>query len=232
MTLNTPGSLCPAIKAADIIGDKWVLLILRELHMGVCRYNDFQRALPRISPTILSKRLKHLELHGLVVRKSATGRKAKEYKLTACGREIAPILHHMSRWGLKWARRQLEDEDLDVSTFMWDFHRTLNTKELPDGETVFQVTFSDLASHQDWWLIATQDKVDICTDDPGKEVDIYITCKLPALVSVWMGDATPKAATQTSDLAVTGLAHLVRTADRWFPRSMYADIRPAGKQIS
>ena len=60
-TLNESGSLCPATKAADMIGDRWTLLLLRELLLGTFRYNAFQRALPRISPTVLSKRLKQME---------------------------------------------------------------------------------------------------------------------------------------------------------------------------
>lgn len=210
-----------------MIGDKWVLLILREMFLGNSRYSDIQRALPRISPTILSKRLKQLERNGLVIKKSATGRKAKEYRLTACGREIAPIIHHMSNWGLRWARRHLEDEDLDVSAFMWDFHRTLNTEELPDGETVFFVRFPDLTSHNEWWLLARHSNVDLCMEDPGKEVDVYITSRLPSVASVWMGDVGVRSAIQSRDIEVAGNADLVRTVNRWFPKSIYSDVRPA-----
>ncbi len=224
--MNATGSLCPAIRAADIIGDKWVLLILRELLLGNSRYNDFQRALPRISPTILSKRLKHLEASGLIIRKSAAGRKAIEYRLTACGREIAPIIHHMSNWGLRWARRHLEDEDLDVCAFMWDFHRTLNTDELPDGETVLFVRFPELTSYSEWWLLADHDQVDLCMEDPGKDIDVYITNRLPAVAAVWMGDVSVRSAIRSHDIDVTGNANLVRTVNRWFPKSIYSDVRP------
>ena len=62
------GQFCPVAKASDIIGERWTVLILRELLLGTTRYNDFQRALSRISPTLLSKRLKMLEEKGLVVR--------------------------------------------------------------------------------------------------------------------------------------------------------------------
>lgn len=224
--MNNTGSLCPAIRAADMIGDKWILLVLREMFLGNSRYSDIQRALPRISPTILSKRLKHLERNGLVIKKSAAGRKAKEYRLTACGREIAPIIHHMSSWGLRWARRHLEDEDLDVSAFMWDFHRTLNTEELPDGETVLYVRFPELASHNEWWLIAGQGNVDLCMEDPGKEVDVYISNRLPTAAAVWMGDVSVRSAIRSKEISITGNAYLLRTVNRWFPKSIYSDIRP------
>lgn len=224
--MNTPGSICPAIKAAEIIGDKWVLLLLRELLFGSTRYNDFQRAMPRISPTVLSKRLKQMEQHGLIVKKTSAGKKTKEYRLTAGGREIAPVIHHMSKWGLRWARRQIQDEDLDVSAFMWDFHRTLILDELPDGETVFEVRFDDRDSRAVWWLIAGGSKVDLCTDDPGMDIDVYLSTNLPDVVAVWMGDVEAKQAVDAGNISISAASHLTRTINRWFPRSAYSGIRP------
>ena len=224
--LNQSGSLCPAVKAADMIGDKWTLLLMRELFMGANRYNAFQRALPRISPTVLSKRLKQMEEDGLIIKKSVAGEKATEYRLTRCGRELAPLINYMSKWGLRWARRRMNEEDLDVGTFMWDFHRSLNTSELPDGETVFSISFAGLDAHSKWWLVANGDVVDLCTDDPGKEVDLYIATTLPALAEVWMGDLDVAAALKADDLQLTGAAYLMRSASQWFPKSRYADVRP------
>ncbi len=223
---NQSGSLCPAVKAADMIGDKWILLILRELFLGASRYNEFQRALPRISPTVLSKRLREMETDGLIIKKTVTGEKATEYRLTKCGRELAPLVNYMSKWGLRWARRRMNEEDLDVGTFMWDFHRSLNTTELPDGETVFCVNFTDLTSHKKWWLVAKDKIVDLCTDDPGKEVDLYLSCTLPALAEVWMGDTDISAAAKTDEVTLTGASYLMRSAALWFPKSRYADVRP------
>ena len=224
--LNQSGSLCPAVKAADMIGDTWSLLIMRERFVGASRYNEFQRALPRISPTVLSKRLKQMEETGLIVKKTVTGEKATEYRLTKCGRELAPLVDYMAKWGLRWARRRMNEEDLDVGTFMWDFHRSLNTSELPDGETVFSVAFSGLDAHSKWWLVAKGNIVDLCTDDPGKDVDLYISSTLPALAEVWMGDTDISAATKADDVMLTGAAYLMRTASQWFPKSRYADVRP------
>ena len=109
---------------------------------------------------------------------------------------------------------------------MWDFHRSLNTSELPDGETVFSVAFSGLDAHSKWWLVAKDNIVDLCTDDPGKDVDLYISSTLPALAEVWMGDTDISAATKADDVMLTGAAYLLRTASQWFPKSRYADVRP------
>lgn len=225
--MNNPGSLCPSIKAADILGDKWTLLILRELMFGSTRYNQFQRALPRISPTVLSGRLKKMEQHGLLIHKKGAGQKSGEYRLTKSALELAPIMDSLARWGLKWARDQLCDVDLDAGSFMWDFHRTLNCDELPDGQTVFCVMFSDITQAEKWWLIADRDTVDLCNDDPGRDVDVYISGTLAGLADTWMGNVP--LATQLNDkhILLTGERHIVDRVERWFPRSIYSDIGPA-----
>lgn len=170
--------------------------------------------------------MKQLEKDGLIVKKTVTGEKATVYKLTKCGRELAPLIDYMAKWGLRWARRRMDEEDLDVGAFMWDFHRTLNTSELPDGETVFSVTFSNLDAHCKWWLVAQGDMVDLCMDDPGKDVDLFIFSTLPVLAEVWMGDTGITTAIKGEDVKLTGASYLIRSVPHWFPKSNYADVRP------
>ena len=102
--MSNPGSLCPVIKASEVVGDKWILLILRELFLGSTRYNQFQRAMPRISPTVLSSRLKDMEANGLILHVTSTTQKRGEYRLTPSARELAPIVDSLARWGLRSAR--------------------------------------------------------------------------------------------------------------------------------
>ncbi|WP_169545792.1 winged helix-turn-helix transcriptional regulator [Sneathiella aquimaris] len=220
------GSLCPAISSAGLLGDKWTLLILRELFLGTTRFNDFQRALPRLSPTVLSKRLKMLEVNDLIVRKSGATGRTKEYRLTRSGRELGPIVEYMAVWGLRWRRRRIGEEDYDISGFMWDFHRTLNADALPDGNTVLYVKFKDHDSYSRWWVVARENTVDLCMDDPGLEVDVYLTSSLDCLISVWMGDATVKDALELGTMTIEGMPHLIRTAANWFPQSPLSKVRP------
>lgn len=223
--MNDSGSLCPTIKASEILGDKWTLLILRELMFGSTRYNQFQRAVPRISPTVLSGRLKQMEANGLLIHKTAGGKKGGEYRLTSSGVELAPIMDSLARWGLRWARDQLCDIDLDVGSFMWDFHRTLEVSQLPDGKTVLCVIFSELSLAQKWWLVADRSSVDLCNEDPGQEVDLYITSTMDAMAATWMGDISLTQQIKAKRIVFSGERQIANSAIRWFPRSRYADIR-------
>ena len=68
--MTSYGQFCPVSKATEIVGDKWTMLILRELLLGTSRFNDFQRSMSRISPTVLDKRLKMLEATGVIIKKN------------------------------------------------------------------------------------------------------------------------------------------------------------------
>ena len=220
------GQFCPVAKATELVGEKWMLLILRELLLGTHRYSDFQRALSRISPSLLTKRLKQLEGAGVIVRKAQQGRKAHDYFLTPAGKELAPIVEHLATWGMRWARGQLSDDELDVEFLMWDIQRRLQIDKLPDGETIFCFIFDDLTTFKSWWLVVRDGEVDLCTENPGLDVDLYISTTLRNLVEIWEGDVDIKAAQRKQLIKTQGNTLLAKTMPDWLGISLYADVRP------
>ena len=224
--MATYGQFCPVAKATEVIGERWTLLILRELLMGTSRFNDFQRAISRISPTILTKRLKHLEEKGIIVRKRISGQRGCEYRLTSAGRELGPLIENLAVWGMRWARGQMTDDELDVELLMWDIHRRIMTEHLPDGETVLCLTFGDLDKYKTWWLVIDGKDVDLCTGDPGKDVDLYVSSTLRTLVEIWEGDMDLRAALRDGPVKAIGTRHLVREMPGWFGLSQFAGVLP------
>ena len=83
---------CPVAKASELLGERWTFLIIRELLMGGRRFNELQRGLAQISPTMLTKRLNELAANGLVVRKKIPGQKGHEYYLSSAGKELSPVI--------------------------------------------------------------------------------------------------------------------------------------------
>jgi DNA-binding HxlR family transcriptional regulator len=219
------GQFCPVAKATEVIGEKWTVLVLRELLLGTTRFNDFQRAISRMSPTLLAKRLRHLEKCGIVIRKKLSGRKGFEYRLTAAGKELAPVVEVLAVWGMRWARGQLTDDELDVEFLMRDLQRRLQTEHLPDGETVICLMFDELTKHKSWWLVADGDVVDLCSEDPGKEVDLYINSRVRTIVEVWEGDLDMRAALRDGSIEANGPRHLIRTMPDWFGVCLYKDVQ-------
>jgi DNA-binding HxlR family transcriptional regulator len=221
------GQFCPVAKATEIVGERWTLLIVRELMLGTCRFNDFQRALSRISPTLLNQRLKSLEAQGIVIKKKKSGRQSYEYRLSASGKELAPLVETLAIWGMRWARGQMTDAELDVEFLMWDLQRRLQTEHLPGGETIICFIFAELGSLKNWWMVVNEDNVDLCTQDPGKDVDIYIESTVRALAEVWKGDVQLKQALADGGIKTHGVRALERSISKWLGLCLYKDVRPA-----
>ena len=95
------GQFCPVAKATELLGERWMLLILRELLLGSHRYSELQRGLSRISPSLLAKRLKQLEQAGIVVRKPRSAGKGSGYYLTPAGKELEPLIGQLAVWGMR-----------------------------------------------------------------------------------------------------------------------------------
>jgi DNA-binding HxlR family transcriptional regulator len=225
------GQFCPVAKATELIGERWTLLILRELVLGTHRFSDFQRALSRISPSLLTKRLKALEEAGIIVTKSQQGRRGKQYFLTPAGKQLSPIIEHLAIWGMRWARGQLTEEELDVEFLMWEVQRRLNTGALPDGETVLCFIFDELTQFKSWWIVVNGDGVDLCTKNPGKDVDLYISSTVRSMVEIWEGRLELNVALSSQRVKTNGNLQLAKSLPDWFGICLYADVKPGNPAL-
>ena len=224
------GQFCPIAKASEILGEKWTILIVRELLMGSTRFNELQRGLGLISPTILTKRLTMLTERGLVHRKRISGQRGFEYHATESCRELLPILLSLGGWGMRWARTNLTDSDYDVELLMLYLERSVVADKLPGGQAVIQFRFEDIADISDWWIVVAGDHMDVCTTDPGKDVDVYFNTTVRAMTDVWMAERTYKAAIAAGDIVVTGSRVLTRNIESWMRNCIFTDL-PAAQAI-
>jgi DNA-binding HxlR family transcriptional regulator len=126
------GQFCPVAQAAQVLAERWTPLVVRELICGSVRFNDLQRGVPRMSSSLLSRRLKELEYAGIVERRPAAKGRGSEYHLTDAGRELFPIVEGMGLWAQRWLRRELvAEENLDPDLLMWDIRRCVTAEGLP-----------------------------------------------------------------------------------------------------
>jgi len=224
------GQFCPIAKASEIIGEKWTLLIIRELLMGARRFNEMQRGLSLISPTILTKRLNSLVDHGLVLKKKIPGQQGYEYFPTESCRELLPIIKSLGDWGMRWARDNLTESDYDVELLMLYLQRSIRSDKLVGDETVIRFKFTDIKDLSNWWLIARDKDVDVCVKDPGKDVDVYFTCPVKTMIDVWMGDLSYRKAVNSNKLKVVGPSALTRNIFTWMDVSIFSDL-PSADEI-
>ena len=223
------GQFCPIAKATEILGEKWTILIVRELIMGGRRFNELQRGLSLISPTLLSKRLDSLEQHGLVLKKKIPGQRGYEYFPTESCQELLPIIRAMGKWGMRWARSNLSEDDYDVELLMLYLKRSIVPQKLVGTETVIRFKFTDIVEFPDWWLVVKGDELDLCVNDPGKEVDVYFTSSVKTMADIWMGENTYRKAMGEGALTVVGNKVLTRNITSWMATSIFADLPPANE---
>lgn len=217
---------CPVSKAMELLDERWTMLVIRELVIGSERFNDLRRGLPRMSPTLLSRRLQQLESAGIIERR-VSGKEVR-YLLTEAGQELRPVVEAVGTWGTRWIG-ELGDVDLDPRLLMWDMHRNIDVDAVPPGRTVMQFRFPDAPQGQrDWWLVLTPPEADVCDFDPGFDVAVTVSSSLRTMTAVWRGDLDWPAALRSGSLDVQGSEQMRRAVPEWFTLSPFAAVpRPA-----
>ena len=196
---------------------------MRELVAGTTRFNDLRRGVPKMSPALLSTRLKELELAGVVERRPLKSEKGVfEYHLTDAGKDLRPVVEAIGMWGQKWVESSLSLKNLDPSLLMWDMRRNLNPAPLPPIRTVVQFLYSDLPSTKsDWWLVIEPDgEVDLCWSDPGFEINLFVTTDLRTMTAIWMGLGTVES--ERDKIELTGERKVANTMQVWLGLSPFA----------
>jgi DNA-binding HxlR family transcriptional regulator len=227
MTVQTKqgiyGQFCPIAMAAEIVCSRWTVLVLREMLCGSTRFNDLRRGVPRMSPTLLSKRLKELVEAGIITSTPARGTNVAEYKLTKAGEGLRETIMSLGVWGQRWVESSLSLKNLDPSLLMWDMRRNLTPDPLPPRRCTVKFTYPELSANQrSWWLVIDKGEVDLCAVNPGYEVDLYVTGSLRGMTSVWMGHSTLKAEITAGNIELTGDKAIARSMHDWLGLSPFA----------
>jgi len=219
--MNKYGQYCPIAKALDILGDRWTLLIVRDLLGGERGFNELERGLPGIPRALLAGRLRRLEHNGVVMRRlDPTGRTAG-YSLTQAGLKLAPVLDALTLWGAEWAFGEPEPADLDPLLLLWWMRDGVYKDRLPAGRVVAEILFRGLAQAH-YWLILRPEDVSLCLQHPSYEVDVFVRADLSALYQVWVGRITWAQALYDQRIEILATPSLARVFPTWFALSPVA----------
>lgn len=196
------GQYCPISRALDLLGERWTLLIVRDMLVGTTRFNELARGLPGLSRSLLTRRLRQLERAGLVERVRG------QYLLTESGRELEPIVFGLGAWGARWTFGDPETAELDAELLVWRMHTRLETAGFPGRRQVFQVRFTD--DRRLFWIVIEAGSPSVCMTDPGFEVDVTIRSDVATLYQVWLGRLPLRDALRSGRLGFEGPAALTR----------------------
>lgn len=218
------GSYCPVSLATETLGERWTILVVLVLIDGISRFGEIQRALPRISPSVLTSRLRTLEDAGIVAKKRLRNG-SYDYSLTQAGRELEPIVMEIAYWGQRWAR-DMEPDDLDPQSLAWSMHLRMNTEAMPPGRTAIEFDLSNGANDPArFWIINTDGVVDVCVKPPGFEPDVRVTAELRRFVDVWRGFRPLRDELAAGRIKLSGPRALTRAFPRWLLLSSAAHVQ-------
>lgn len=221
---------CPLAKAAEVLCQRWTMLVVRELIAGGQRFNELQRGLPQMSPTLLTRRLRELESIGIIERRFENG--ASLYVLRQAGEELRAVIEVMSVWGHRWVRSQLVEGDLDAGLLMWDMRRTIDSQHFPSHRVVVEFEFGDAGpGEQHWWLVSCGGETDLCLENPGYEVDLLVKCSLRTMTAVWICEKTLKEAIRRGEVKVIGPAELRDRLPDWLQSSALSRLGAASTAV-
>jgi DNA-binding HxlR family transcriptional regulator len=216
------GQYCPVSLATEILGERWTILVVLALSDGVSRFNDLQRALPRISPSVLASRLRTLEDGGIAIRKRGRNKESAEYFLTEGGEALVPVIYDLGAWGQRWAR-DLDEDDLDPHFLAWSMHLQLRTDRMPRKRTILEFEFSDTTRvDARFWIVVTDRKADVCIQPPGEAADLRITGDMRCFVEAWRGIRSLQDEIAARRIRVDGSKPLCRAFPSWLKGSALA----------
>ncbi|GAC85026.1 putative HxlR family transcriptional regulator [Gordonia paraffinivorans NBRC 108238] len=220
------GQFCPVAKAMELLDERWTILIVREMLLGSRHFNELRRGVPKMSPALLTKRLRSLERAGVIRRSQVGGRSV--YTLTTMGQELEPVVDALSAWGIRWIG-ELGDAGLDPHLLLWDMRRTIPVERWPRRRTMVQFVFSDVVGKaRSWWLVVSGDEAQVCDFDPGYELDATVTTDLRTLTEIWRGDTDWRIALRENLVEIHAAAEIARDLPSWIGQGLTAEIpRPA-----
>jgi len=224
--MKSYGQFCPVAKASELFCERWTPLIIRDLAAGSLRYSELHRGMPLMSPTLLSRRLKQLEAEDVVERRRSPNGRGWTYHLTPAGREFVPIMEALGVWGQRWSRRQLAKGEVDLGLLVWSLERGVKADAFGDRRSVVRLKFSDQpAAKKLWWFVNSGGKCELCLEDPGFEVDLYLETTLPDMIYIIRGDLPLSRAMDAGRFEVTGAAWARRALRQWLKLSPITKIK-------
>jgi DNA-binding HxlR family transcriptional regulator len=210
------GQFCAVARALEVLGERWTMLIARELLLGATTFTEIRRGLPRIPPATLASRLRRLRSAGIV---QAT---AGGYQLTEAGAALAPVARELARWATVNDRAALSGDDLDTAALTWDMQRRINTAALPGRTVILAIDFTDRPSADRYfWLHLSRADVQLCRDDTGAPVDVWLATPTEPATRWWLGYLSWAQLLRQPGVVVRGNCALIRQMHHWFLRYLF-----------
>jgi DNA-binding HxlR family transcriptional regulator len=215
---RTYSDACAAAHALDLVGERWALLVVRELLLGPKRFTDLRTGLPGINPNRLTQRLHDLEESGIVRhRKLGPPARSSVYELTEWGRGLQPVLVHLGRWGRRSPFRDL-DAEISVDGLMLALSGDFDRPQSDGLTATYQLVFGD----DRITVNVTDGRIDIARGEAAAP-DATVTTDTRTFAAVLTRRRSLDEAVRSGELVLTGEPSLVQALLDSFPRPEQAE---------
>lgn len=192
---------CPAARALDVVGERWNLLIVRELLFGPKRYTDLQDGLPGIGPNLLALRLRSLEQAGVLLRRRLPPPAASTvYELTALGQELRPVLESLFEWGLQFLQAPRGDDAVKASYWLPALQAAADPERIPAGtDDVYEFRVGE-----ERLTASVKDGAVQLHEGPAESPDVVIAMDAQTFAELGRGRVDPTRALESGEMTVEG----------------------------
>lgn len=180
------GQYCPVARAAELLGDRWTLLIVRELLFGPLRFTEIERGLPGISRSVLAQRLRRLQ-HDRII-EAVPEHTGGGYRFTVAGEELRPVLQTLGDWVSRWLMADPTPAECDPELLTLWISRRVNTEALPGRRVVVEFRYHGERPLWAWLVLEPGDISGACT------IHAYLsTSRCAAILEICIGSTAAAA---------------------------------------
>src|SRR3712207_275311 len=213
VTMRTYDDGCAAAHALDLIGERWALLVVRELLLGPKRFTDLRAGLPNASPNVLAQRLRELEAAGVVRRRRLPPPAASRvYELTDWGMELEPVIVGLGRWGARSAARPREAE-LGVDSLILSFRTMFDAQAAEGLRASYELRLGEDRFH----ALVADCRFEVARGGAQGRPDAIIDADAATLVALVYGERRLEEAVRSGDIEIEGDASAVERFVGLFP---------------
>jgi DNA-binding HxlR family transcriptional regulator len=228
MTRRPYGLICPIARACEVLEPRWTMQILTELWNGSTRFNDIRKGVGNISSALLSRRLKEMEGLGLIERVEDRATGGVSYFRTEKAINLEPAMNALAEWAQCNIEAEVALGGADVSTIMWAVRRMIVLAELPRRRAVIRFHFRDdpPPRYPHYWFMFEPgaETPELCTSDPGRDIDLYIETSSVSLGAILEGRSGIEREKAAGRIFLSGDPGLARSMDRWLRTSVWAAV--------
>lgn len=225
-----PAEYCPVSIGAKLVGDRWTLLIIRELIAGARGFNQIHRGLPGLNRSVMSQRLRHMERAGLIQRSDTGAVGRPEYVLTDAGEALTPVIIAIGEWTIDWQFSDPRDEDVDVPLLLWRMYQGLDLDALPDRQISIEFRFLETEPSRGWIHMDPKSS-GACVGAPDRDVDVVVCARPKVLYEAWFGFRSFRSAIDDGLIEMSGARYVEREFPSWFKRSYFVPFIEATRRL-